>query len=282
MEIVDLHVHSTKSDGTLTPTELVSYAIEKKLSAFALTDHDTISGIKEAMDAAKGTSLEVIPGIEFSTEYLGRDIHILGIYIDFDSSLFMNALEEFQTSRDNRNRTMCTKLQEHGVPVTYEDLIDYYPHSILTRAHYANYMLEKGYTKSTKEAFERYIGDYAPCFIPREKVTPVQAVELILSCGGIPILAHPTLYHFGTDTLDQLVLTLKSAGLVGIEAVYSTHSASEERDIKRLAIKHKLCISGGSDFHGAHKPGLDLATGYGNLFIPSTILSDLKSRTPYK
>ncbi len=282
MKSVDLHVHSNKSDGTLTPSDLVDLALSKGLSAFALTDHDTTEGIDEALQAAavanaNGAQLEVIPGIEFSTEYEGKDIHIVGIYVDYKSEVFQNYLKDFQDSRDNRNRKMCLKLAEHGVDITYEKLRAEYPTSILTRSHYAKYMLEHGAVKSMSEAFDRYIGDRAPCFLPREKVTPSQAVSLILNCGGIPILAHPILYHMSDARLDQLVATLKEAGLIGIEAIYSTYNQAEERQIRKLATKYDLCISGGSDFHGDTKPGLELGNGYGKLFIPYDVLENLKA-----
>lgn len=281
MKSVDLHVHSNKSDGTCSPSDLVTLALSKGLSAFALTDHDTTEGIDEALDAAQkarkqGADIEVIPGIEFSTEYEGKDIHIVGIDINYKSESFQKYLIEFQESRDNRNRKMCLKLAEHGVDITYEKLCTEYPDSVLTRAHYAKYMLEHGAVKSMSEAFDRYIGDRAPCFLPREKVTPAWAVELILESGGIPILAHPILYHMSDARLEKLVAYLKSAGLVGIEAIYSTYNAAEERQIRKLARQYDLCISGGSDFHGDTKPGLEMGNGYGKLFIPYEVLEKLR------
>lgn len=278
MNIVDLHVHSTKSDGSYTPAELVDYALEKGLTAFALTDHDTTEGIDEALKAAEGKPIEVIPGIEFSSEYEGKDIHIVGLYIDYKSDFFKRRLVNFVNGRIIRNKEMCRRLTEHGMPVTYEELTAEFPDSVITRAHYAKYLLNHGYTKSLKEAFDRYIGDNGPCFVPRKKITPMRAVEIILKAGGIPILAHPILYHLSDERLDKLTATLKDMGLIGIEAVYSTYSPGEERQIRSLAAKYDLCISGGSDFHGNAKPGLDLAVGYGKLFIPEEILTNLKRK----
>ena len=278
MNIVDLHVHSTKSDGSYTPSELVTYALEKGLTAFALTDHDTTDGIDEALKAAEGKPIEVIPGIEFSSEYEGKDIHIVGLYIDYQSDFFKRRLVNFVNGRIIRNKEMCRRLTEHGMPVTYEELTSEFPDSVITRSHYAKYLLNHGYTKSLKEAFDRYIGDNCPCFVPRKKITPMRAVEIILKAGGIPILAHPILYHMSDARLEKLVATLKDMGLLGIEAVYSTYSPSEERQMRTLAAKYDLCISGGSDFHGNAKPGLDLATGYGKLFIPEEILINLKKK----
>ena len=285
MSIVDLHVHSNKSDGSMSPSQLVELAAEKGLSAFALTDHDTTEGIPEAMEAARkyngaALPLEVIPGIEFSTEYQGKDIHILGLYIDYEASFFKAQIQAFVDSRILRNRKMCANLQEAGIDISYEKLLEAYPGSVITRGHYARYMLEHGYVKSMPEAFEKYIGDHAKCYVPREKVTPSQAIGLILKAGGLPILAHPPLYHMSDDALDTLVGQLTKDGLEGIEAIYSTYSPEDERQMHSLAKKYGLCISGGSDFHGATKPNLEMATGYGKLYIPEDVLRQLKTRLP--
>lgn len=278
MKIIDLHVHSNKSDGTFTPSQLVEYALRKGLSAIALTDHDTTEGLAEAMAAAKDTALEVIPGIEFSTEYEGKDIHILGLYINPEAAFFKEHLCHFVESRTLRNRKMCENLSKAGMDITYEKLRAQFPGAVITRAHYAKYMLEKGYIKSISEAFERYIGDNCPYFVPREKVTPADAVKLILLAGGLPVLAHPTLYHMGDERLNALIKVLKEAGLIGLETIYSTYSNTETRKMKQLAQKYRLLESGGSDFHGNTKPGLDLATGYGKLLVPAEILINLKLR----
>lgn len=285
--MVDLHVHSTKSDGTYTPSELVAYAMEKGLSAFALTDHDTVDGLQEAIvyadslrkkeTASENAVPEVIPGIELSTEYQGRDIHIVGLYINPKNPTFQKYLQDFIDSRTLRNQKMCALLQEAGIRITYEQLLEEFPGSVITRAHYAKFLLEHGYIKSIQEAFERYVGDRCPYFVPREKVTPAQAVELILAADGIPILAHPVLYRMSDARLETLVAELKSAGLMGIEAIYSTYHAGEERQMLDLARKYQLLVSGGSDFHGSNKPGLDLGTGYGRLNVPDSVLHDIKS-----
>lgn len=276
MKAVDLHVHSDKSDGSMSPAALTAYAAEKGLRAFALTDHDTIDGLAEALNAAKQfPDLEVIPGIEFSTEYKGRDIHIVGLYIRYDDPEFLKYLTDFQNSRIRRNEKMCNNLASAGIDISLKKLQAEFPDSVITRAHYARYLLDHGYVGSLKEAFDRYVGDHSKYFVPREKVTPVQAVELILRAGSIPILAHPVLYRMSDAALEELVAQLKDAGLIGMECVYSTYSSAEERDMKRLADKYELTYSGGSDFHGKAKPGLDLATGYGKLFVPETILDDL-------
>ena len=319
--MVDLHVHSTCSDGTFTPEELVDYAIQKGLTAFALTDHDTVNGLDRAIryaeelrqdqaaspvifsrndaaarfpvsfsrnDAAARLPVssvpdadvprvpEIIPGIELSTEYQGKDIHMVGLFIDYRQPEFAHYLEDFIRSRENRNEKMCALLREHDIDITYEALLAEFPGAVITRAHFARYLLSHGYIQSMKEAFDRYVGDHCPCFVPREKVTPAQAVELILGAGGVPVLAHPILYHMSDDRLDTLVAELKKIGLVGIEAIYSTYTTAEERQIRGLASKYDLQISGGSDFHGANKPKIDLGTGWGKLYVPDEVLENLR------
>ena len=325
--MVDLHVHSTCSDGTFTPEELVDYASQKGLTAFALTDHDTGNGLDRAIryaeelrqaqaaspvissrndaddrlpvssqsdagtPAPKATDVfsssadadapasqvpEIIPGIELSTEYQGKDIHMVGLFIDYRQPEFAHYLEDFIHSRENRNEKMCALLREHDIDITYEALLAEFPGAVITRAHFARYLLSHGYIQSMKEAFDRYVGDHCPCFVPREKVTPAQAVELILGAGGVPVLAHPILYHMSDDRLDTLVAELKKIGLVGIEAIYSTYNTAEERQIRGLASKYDLKISGGSDFHGANKPKIDLGTGWGKLYVPDEVLENLR------
>lgn len=284
MKAIDLHTHTCKSDGSYTPAELVDYAIEKGLAAVAVTDHDSIEGLDEALSHAaalkeKGLpSIEVVPGIEFSTKYGEQDVHIVGLYIAYNSPVFQDALKRFVDSRTNRNRKMCENLQGAGIDITYEKLRARYPDSVITRAHYASYLFAEGYVKSRHDAFSQYLGDHTKYFVPREKVTPVQAVRLILTAGGIPILAHPPLYHMGNDRLDGLTASLKAEGLMGIEAFYSTYSNQDIRDMQRLAVKYDLLLSGGSDFHGENKPGLDLGCGYGKLYVPEELLTKMKTR----
>lgn len=277
MQAIDLHVHSNHSDGTCTTKELVDLAISKNLKAIALTDHDTTTGLKEIMDYAKDKNLEIVPGIELSTEYYGRDIHILGLYINPYNPKFQEHLVSFQESRVNRNRKLCQNLAEEGIDITYEDLCKRFEGAVMTRAHYARYIYEKGYVKSMKEAFERYVGDHCKSYVPREKITPAQAVALILEAGGIPVLAHPILYRLSDANLDKLVAELKESGLMGIEAVYSTYAPSEERYVKRLASKYDLLLTGGSDFHGTNKKDIDLGNGRGHLFVPEELLDKIKA-----
>jgi Cof subfamily protein (haloacid dehalogenase superfamily) len=281
--MVDLHVHSTKSDGTYTPTELVDYAMEKGLSAFALTDHDCVDGLDEAISyaeslrAAGKNAPEVIPAIEFSTEYEGHDVHIVGLYIDYKCEAFEKYLKHFVDTRELRNRQMCEKFTADGIPMDYDELVaESQQSAVITRAHIAQYLLKKGYVNSTKEAFDRYIGDGKPYHVPREKVDPQLAIKLVLEADGIPVFAHPMLYPGSKSKIDEIVGMLKEAGLCAIEGIYSTYTTADERFVRELADKYHLLLSGGSDFHGANKVGIDLGVGYGKLYIHDSILEDIK------
>ncbi len=277
MRAVDLHVHSLKSDGSLTPSELVDKALSLNLRAFALTDHDCTDGLPEAMEYAKDKDVEVIPGIELSTGYNGKDVHIVGLDIDYKNESLQKWLTDFRASRDLRNQKMCDKLQnEAGIDISYETLKATDPGAVITRSHYAKFLFAHGYVKSIREAFDRYIGDHARYYVPREKIDPREAVKVILLSGGIPVLAHPVLYHLTKKQLSELVSMLKEAGLIGIEAIYSTYAPSDEREIKALAKEYDLAISGGSDYHGVVKPGLEMGTGYGKLFVPEDVLDNLR------
>lgn len=284
MRQVDLHVHSNKSDGTYSPSKLVDYAVEKGLAAFALTDHDTTAGLTEAITYAETLakegkpSVEVISGVEFSTQYEEKDVHILGLFIRYEDDDFQKQLQTFVDARIERNKKMCRNLQGAGIDITYEKLLSELSdgESVITRAHYAAYLTHHGYVKTRDEAFSKYVGDHCPYFVPREKVSPFQAVSLIHQAGGVSILAHPPLYHLGKERLDILAARLKEHGLMGIETHYSTYSNQDERDMMRLAARYDLLPSGGSDFHGDNKPGLDLATGYGKLYVPESFLENIR------
>ena len=284
--MIDLHSHTNKSDGSLEPSQLVDLAAQKGITYLAVTDHDTVSGIEEALKRAEEISTDpssclrapvIIPGIEFSTDWNGRDVHVVGLAIDHHNEEFVGSLQTFLDSREGRNRKMAENLKKLGIGISYEGLMKMFPDSVLTRAHFAKYLYEYGYVRSVHEAFERYLGPDSPAYVPREKITPVQAVEMTLMAGGIPVLAHPLIYRFGDEKLRELIGMMKEAGLVGIEAMYSTHSAEDVEYVKKLASETGLKISGGSDFHGNNKPGIELGTGCGDMNIPEQVWFDLSS-----
>lgn len=281
MKTIDLHVHSTYSDGTLTPEELVKLAKKQGLSAMALTDHDTIVGVPEAIEAGNKYGIEIIPGIELSSTYYSKEIHIIGLYINYKDVLFNEALENLRIIRNERNLKIIEKFKSFGIDISFDEMKELYGNAVITRAHFADYLLIKGYIKNRVEAFDRYIGENGPCYIPREKLTPDQTIKLITQAGGVAILAHPTLYHLGNAEMNKLLSYLCRAGLKGIEAIYSTHSLGEEIQIRKLAKENHLIISGGSDYHGKNKPYLNLGTGKGHLCIPYDILDNIKKAAGY-
>lgn len=281
MKYVDLHVHSVFSDGTFTPSELVDLATENDLVAFALTDHDTVDGIDEAMNAAKDSTIDVIPGVELSCEYTiskerKKEIHILGYQLDWKQKELCDTLTMVAEERDNRNKKMCKNLSDAGFPIDYESLISRFGNTILTRAHFARFLLEKGAIPSIDAAFKRILAQDGPYFVMREYLTPQKGIELIKKAGGIPVLAHPLLYKLSVSEIRALIVELKDYGLQGIEAMYSRNHGTDEAFIRKLADEYDLIITGGSDFHGTNKPDIELGRGEGNLRVPVMLLENLK------
>ena len=207
-----------------------------------------------------------------------KEIHIVGLYINPDDPELLKMTAEFRECRDKRNEKMIAALQEEGFPITMEALLAENTDSVITRANIARFLYEHGWIKSVSEAFDKYIGDGCRCYVGRFKVSPMEAVSLIKRTGGIAILAHPLLYHLGVEQLQLLIDDLKAVGLDGIEAIYSTYTTGEEQLVKRIAKENKLLISGGSDFHGENKPAIKLGTGRGHLYIPYSVLTDIKAR----
>ena len=280
MKYIDLHVHSTVSDGTFTPTELVDHAVKLGLSAFALTDHDTIRGVAEAKERAawhtsQGRPIEVYSGVEISAAYKNRDIHILGLFINEHDEILDRILTNFLENRNRRNERMLEKFAEYGIELTMEDLTAGAESSVITRAHFATALMKKGLVSSVQEAFEKYIGDNGPCYIQREFMSPEQAIASIKKAGGVPVLAHPLLYNLPHDELYALVDRLKKAGLKGIEVYYSNNRGQDEVNVKALANHFGLVATGGSDFHGSVKPQIELGIGKGNLKIPYSVLENV-------
>ena len=284
MKTIDLHVHSIFSDGSETTEKLVELAAEAKLAAFALTDHDTTDGYKPLYRAAskyntglpKEEQLEVLPGVEISAAYKQGDIHILGLLVDPDDSEFNALLKSAEKERICRNIKMIENLKSAGLPISYEEIVAASPDSIITRAHFGKYLVEKGIVPDYPSAFEKYLGDDTPYYVARKFTSPKDAIEGIIKAGGVPVLAHPIIYRLPTPELEALVDTLISYGLRGIETIYSSHSKQDENYLRGLAKRKGLIITGGSDFHGKPKPAINMGIGRGNLRIPYSILENLR------
>ena len=280
--IIDLHTHSTASDGTYSPREVAELAKKIGLSAVALTDHDTIDGLEEFQKAGASLGLETIAGIEFAAlweKHHRPELHIVGLGFDPKHPLLLAQMKEIRRSRDLRNQKMCEKLTAIGLPITLEEVAANAGGEIITRAHFANVLLQKGYIKKKEDAFSRYISPGLPGYVEREFLSPALCIQTIKQAGGAAILAHPTLYGLHPEQLEEVCAALIPYGLDGIECQYSTYSHAETKTITALADKMGLLPSGGSDFHGANKPNIHLGSGKGNLAIPYAFWEALKQRT---
>lgn len=278
MNLVDLHVHSNASDGTLSPSGVTALALETGLSAYALTDHDTIDGIGEAMAAASGTSLEVIPGTELSSVYQGTEIHILGLYLDPRSPELSDALKKLRKDREKRNMEMLHRFQEDGFSITLEDLTDSRPNQVITRAHFARALVKKGFVSTINQAFSRYLDHGKKYCPPKETIPPAESIRLILSAGGFPALAHPIQYKLGWKKTEAMIAKLREMGLMGIEVYYSSHTQNDSTRLKEFCLQYDLLPTGGSDFHGSNKPDIRLGSGRGGLQVSGLLLDDIKNR----
>ena len=247
MSGVDLHIHSTASDGRFSPEDIIHKSVELGVTTIAIADHDTVDGIAPALAAAKAFPwLKVIPCVEISTDIPHGEVHVLGYFIDYSNHELLAALERMRHSRRKRARGMVTKLGNLGIHIDWQRVQEIAGSGAIGRPHIAQAMLEKGYIASLKEAFTKYIGRDGPAYVEREKITPVETVELILRANGLPVLAHP----LTIDDPETMIIGLKAAGLVGIEAYYNGYTADEIISLVSLASRHNLIVTGGSDYHG--------------------------------
>lgn len=276
MGFIDLHVHSNCSDGTLSPSEVTDCALLAGLTAYALTDHDTVDGISEAKKAADGSGLEVVPGAELSCNYKGKEIHMLGLYIDASSEELLTALKNLRSLRERRNEEMLRRFREDGFSITEAELCGGCPGAVITRAHFARVLVEKGYVSSTEQAFKRYLEHGKKYCPPKENFEPEEAIRLIRAAGGFPALAHPMLYKLSWKETELLITTLKAYGLMGVEVYYSSHHIGQSQQLQALCRANGLLPTGGSDFHGANKPDIRLGVGRGNLRVTDLLLDDIR------
>jgi predicted metal-dependent phosphoesterase TrpH len=259
---VDLHVHSTASDGKLAPEEVVRKAAALGIRYLALTDHDSVDGLPAAIAAAKAfPRLTFIPGVEISTDVPEGEIHVLGYFIDYRRPEFVARLKKFRDSREGRARGMVDKLATLGIDIDYRRVQEIAGEGSIGRPHIAQAMLEKGYVSNFKEAFDRYIGREGPAYVEREKMTPEEAVALILRSGGIPVLAHP----FTVTDPEKRAAELKKAGLVGIEAYYKDNNPEVTEATLKIAKENGLIATGGTDYHGIEGAG-DVMLG--SVYVP--------------
>ncbi len=267
---IDLHLHSRFSDGLNTPTELVEMAVEKKLSAISLTDHDCLDGVKEAVVAGERNAIEVLAGVELSCEFRGRDLHILGYGVEPAHLEFQNMLKQFRETRHQRGIKIIEKLNALGVSIDATDVIKKSGEGSLGRPHIAAVLAEKGIVSTPTQAFDKYIAEGGPAYVPKYKMTPAEAIRYIRMAGGLAFMAHPGIFLENTEELHALM----DEGFDGIEIYHPKHGAETVRRLKAIADKHGLLVSGGSDFHGFATRDLPI----GALDIPYDVLERINRR----
>ncbi len=278
----DLHTHTTHSDGSFTPSALVQLAEKIGLGAIAITDHDTMTGVDEALAAGKSLGVEVIAGVEMSVIPPSGDMHILAYYADARSSDFASVLELLQAARTERNPMILKKLRELGKPLEISDVEAVAGGAQIGRPHIARAMVNKGYVATTGEAFARYLRKDAPAYVPKSRLMPHEAVDAIHKAGGVAVLAHPISLRCEKDSdFEQVIAGLSDVGLDGMECYYSEHDPLTTRKLLEMAKKYRLITTGGSDFHGIVKPQIALGKGRGMLCVPYSCVAEIRKRHQY-
>ena len=281
MSCVDLHVHTTASDGAMSPSEMVRYARAKGLQAIAITDHDTIGGLDEAVSEGERIGIEVIPGIEISAEHSPGSMHLLGYFFDRHHPMLNERLSYLQKARAERNPKIAQKLSDLGIRVTYDEVVRASGGGQVGRPHFAQVLLEKGYVKSFQEAFDRFLKKGAQAYVDKVRFSPKEAMRFIGEAKGVVVLAHPnTLGMKGYAELERLIFELVELGLNGVEVHYPEHSALETAQYKALAERLGLVITGGTDYHGLEENKLDIGVGRGEMKLPYSMVESLKAALP--
>ncbi|MDR5684297.1 MAG: PHP domain-containing protein [Armatimonadota bacterium] len=264
---IDLHTHTTASDGTLSPRELVRLARQVGVGVLGITDHDTVKGVAEALDEGARAGVEVVPGVELSTDVPGTEVHILGYFVDWEADWFAAFLSGMRRARLARAREMVRRLNALGVPITFEDVVRYADGAI-GRPHVARALVERGHVATFDEAFDRYIGRHGPAYVERPRFAPEEAVQTIRAAAGVPVLAHP-LWGGEPERIEALV----GVGLMGIEAYYPEHTPSQTRSFVELGRRLGLVLTGGSDYHG---PGIGSKAPLGSQYVPPQAVEELR------
>jgi hypothetical protein len=275
MEKIDLHVHTTASDGALRPSDVVRLASRKNLKAIAITDHDSIDGIEEAQKAGNQLSVEVIPGIEISANFRNGSLHLLGYFIETGGTL-ASKLTRLKQARSERNPQIVDKLNRLGLRLSYPDVLEASGGGQVGRPHFAQVLVDRGYVRSINEAFDRYLAKGAPAYVDKYRFEVHEAIDVVLEAGGVPVLAHPRTLNCSLKDLERFVTALTHRGLMGIEVFYPEHSAEQMRQYGRLAEKLGLIQTGGSDFHGAPIKTTELGFIGEGISLPYSMVRVLK------
>jgi len=274
--VIDLHSHSIFSDGTDSPEALALAADAAGLKALALTDHDTLAGLDRFLAAQPRVATLLVPGIELSCRFMGRPLHMLGLFLDFRDPLLRQRVASMARKRLERNETMVERLQARGVPITMADLEAEAPTDLISRTHFARVLVRHRAAGSPEDAFRRLIGDGCSCYVPFPELLPGEAVQWIEAAGGVAVVAHPGRGFPRGFRWDEAMLELRRQGVQGFEAYYPDYGPLEEHYFLALAATLDMVPSGGSDYHGGHKPGIRLGVGGGGLAVPDGILERLQ------
>ena len=276
MARIDLHLHTRFSDGSLTPAEVVGLAHQAGVTAVAITDHDILDGISLALNAATPLGIEVIPGVELSSRFNDRELHVLGYFFDWQDSTFRDHLAQQRRSRHVRNPQTIERLNALGFELSEEEVKAKAGSDSIGRPHIAQVLVEKGYVQDTREAFDRYLKEGARAYVPRTLADTRDVIAWIRHAGGVPVLAHPRWTRCQGEPLYHLCAGLKEAGLLGLEVFYSSHNRRQTSRFLELAKRLDLLVTGGSDFHGAANPGIQVGRGKGDLKVPAALLDPLR------
>ncbi len=276
MARIDLHLHTRYSDGSLMPGEVVDLAHQAGVTALAITDHDIVDGIPHAMEAATPLGIEIIPGVELSSRLDGQELHVLGYFFDWQDSAFRERLAQQRLSRNARIPQTIERLNALGLELSEADVKAKAGSGSIGRPHVAQALVVKGYVQDTREAFDRYLKEGAPAYVPRILSDTRDVIGWIRNAGGVPVLAHPAWTRCQGEPLYRLCACLKEAGLLGLEVFYSSHNRKQTSRYLELAKRLDLLITGGSDFHGATNPAIQVGRGKGNLKVPDTLLPPLR------
>ena len=275
--MIDLHVHTTASDGTFTPSEVVSLAKKAGIAAVAITDHDTIDGVEEAINKAKGENLELVPGVEISVGDT-EDIHIVGLYINYKDENLLRVMDILKGYRKIRNEELIANVRKEGFDITYESIAKTMNTNNVGRLHIAYYMQKMGMVNDYRKVFKKYLIPGTKTYVPMKQLSEEEGIGAILNSGGIPVLAHINYLkqdEYGTeDTVKRLI----GYGLKGIEVMYSGYDKNTEELALKISEKYNLIKSGGTDFHGTRRTGVYLGTGRGNMCVPYEFLLDIKKK----
>jgi predicted metal-dependent phosphoesterase TrpH len=278
MKLIDLHAHTTASDGALEPEGLVDLARETGLAAVAVTDHDTVDGAPRALAAGKESGTEVVPGVEISAEFNPGTMHMLGYFIDPEHPALTGPLFELQDARQRRNPRIVESLNNMGFGLTMDEVEQAAGGGQVGRPHFARVMVDKGYAADVQEVFDKYLAKGGPAYVEKFRLTPEECISMIRRAGGLPVLAHPFTLRLEDGELADLVDRLKSEGLEGLEVLYSEHTPEMADKYLNLARRLELLPTGGSDYHGPSKPDVSLGRGMGDLAVPYQFLDDMKKR----